>query len=259
MEPPKTFPKKFASLGCMIWAISTRVSDTVFASTPRVYNHGMRCLPLLVLLACGVSPAQTICIDPGHPSEVGRGTQGKRITEMRAVWLVAGELRALLEKDGLRVVLTKTKEAQFVRNRDRARIANEAGADLLLRLHCDAASGSGLTVYYPDRTGTAADGKKGPSADVLASSKAAAQRFQSGVSAGLKGVFGVKALKTDRATAVGGKQGALTGSIYSQVPVVLVELCVLTNPKDEAFISSKEGRGKLVAALARGVREAVGR
>ena len=58
-------------------------------------------------------------------------------------------------------------------------------------------------------------------------------------------------------TAVGGRQGALTGSVFSKVPVLLVEMVVLTNAKDEAFILSKQGRALMVDALAKGVLAAV--
>src|SRR5687768_15869973 len=82
-----------------------------------------------------------IVIDPGHPSEVGLGTRGKRVTEVRIVWAVAQHLRRLLERDGFSVVLTKRTMAQRVTNRRRAEIANDAHASLMVRLHCDAARG----------------------------------------------------------------------------------------------------------------------
>jgi len=206
-------------------------------------------LPMLAALALS-SP--TVCIDPGHPSEVGNGTKGKLITELDAVWLVALELKPLLEAKGVKVVLTKTKKDEFVANRRRAEIANESKADLLLRLHCDAASGSGLATYYPSEVGTAKDGKKGPSEAVLRRSTAAAKAFHPVVIERLKGTLPDYGLKTDKQTLIGSQQGALTGSIYSEVPVLLVELCVLTNPKDEAVIASEAGRKKLAEALAAG-------
>lgn len=73
----------------------------------------------------------------------------------------------------------------------------------------------------------------------------------------LKGSLRDNGLKTDVQTAVGAKQGALTGSIFSQVPAVLVEMVVLTNRRDEAFILSKSGRAKMVEALTAGVLAAV--
>jgi N-acetylmuramoyl-L-alanine amidase len=122
-----------------------------------------------------------------------------------------------------------------------------------VRLHCDAAAGSGFTVYYPSTTGKSAEGIVGPSASVLAASRRVAVPFHQAMSKSLKGSLKDNGLKTDRATAIGGKQGALTGSIFSHVPVLLVEMVVLTNPKDEAFVASAAGEAKLTEALAAGV------
>ena len=107
-----------------------------------------------------------ICIDPGHPSEVGEGTRGKKLTEIRAAWLVAKRLEALLKAAGHEVKLTKASEKEFVKNRKRAEIANAFGADLLVRLHCDSEGGTGFWTYFPDRQGTDATGKRGPSTEV---------------------------------------------------------------------------------------------
>ncbi|RYG44381.1 hypothetical protein EON79_15035 [bacterium] len=80
-----------------------------------------------------------------------------------------------------------------------------------------------------------------------------AKRFHAELATGLKGLLRDNGLKGDRSTYIGGKQGALTGSIFSEVPVVLIELCVLTNPKDEAFMSLPLNRDKVAAALAKAV------
>jgi len=197
-----------------------------------------------------------ICIDPGHPSEVGRGTHGKKYTEIEVVWKVAVLLKKRLEADGYSVVMTKNAENEFVRNKTRAEIANQAHAALLIRLHCDAAPERGFATYYPSRQG-AAEGKTGPSAEVLASSKAAADKFHSGVVSNLAGIIPDRGLMTDLQTAVGHKQGALTGSIFSQVPVLLVEMVVLTNPKDEAFLADEDGFNRLAAAMEAGIKTAV--
>ncbi|MBX3118894.1 MAG: N-acetylmuramoyl-L-alanine amidase [Fimbriimonadaceae bacterium] len=210
---------------------------------------GFGCLP---------SHAQTICIDPGHPSEVGRGASGKRITEIKAVWLVAVELQKLLEKEGYKVVLTKKSEDEFVRNQRRAEIANNAKADLLLRLHCDAAPTSGFASYYPSKQGTA-KGKTGPSKDVIKKSGEAAKMFHPAAIKVLKGKLKDRGLKTDLHTAVGAKQGALTGSIFSKVPVILVEMAVLSNDSDDRFMSSKAGQQQMAKALLAGIKAAVPR
>ena len=211
-------------------------------------------ITITALLA--LSSPSTICIDPGHPSEVGRGTAGLKITEVALSWQIANLLSADLKKRGYRVVLTKVGQEQMVRNRDRAAIANNSHADLMVRLHCDADSGSGFAVYYPAKQGTS-QGVTGPSARVIEASAKASKRFHLAMAAKLKGDLKDNGLKSDEKTAVGGRQGALTGSIFSKVPVLLVEMVVLTNRSDESFILSRAGKAAMVDALAAGVEAAV--
>jgi N-acetylmuramoyl-L-alanine amidase len=204
-----------------------------------------------------MAPAKpVICIDPGHPSENGVGTQGKEVTEVQLVWDLGVEAGKRLRGLGYSVVFTKSKVGEKVTNARRAEIANEAKANLLLRLHADAGNHSGWATFYPDRKGTV--GKStGPSDAVIKSSTAAAKAFHPAAIKALGGVLKDAGLKTDRATNIGGKQGALTGSILSKVPVLLVEVCVLTNPSDEKVAKSKEGREAMVNALVAGTQAAV--
>lgn len=212
-------------------------------------------LATAALMAALIRPP-VICIDPGHPSEVGSGCAGKRLTEVHVAWNVANRLATILRGQGYRVVLTKSREGQMVRNRRRAEIANRSHAALLLRLHCDAADVAGVATFYPTRQGTV-DGVRGPSGLVLKQCGALAPRFHRAVVAALAGKLADRGFASDDRTAVGGRQGALTGSIYSTVPVVLVEMCTLTLPHDEAFMASPGGPGAMAAALAAGVRTAV--
>lgn len=209
---------------------------------------------LMLTMAAG-GLAQTICIDPGHPSENGLGSKGKSLTEVAAAWKVGLRLKSLLEADGYRVMMTKSAERQRVTNRKRAEIANEAGASLFLRLHCDAAAGSGIGVYYPDKPGQSG-GVSGPSKEVRSRSRSLAKLFHPALVAALKGKHPDRGLHTDRQTAIGRRQGALTGSIHAKVPVLLVELAVLTNPRDERFLASKGGQEAICQALRKAVRAA---
>lgn len=207
----------------------------------------------VVVLGCLAAASQgQICIDPGHPSEVGRGTHGKLISEIRLVWQVANKLKTALERGGYSVLLTKQSENQFVRNRQRAEIANKFQAKLMLRLHCDAQGGTGFAVYAPDRQGVSA-GAKGPSRGVIDASWRLGRVFHQELAKRLNGKLKDNGLKPDTKTAVGAKQGALTGSVFSKVPVVLVEMCVLTNPKDERYVTSAKGQMELVDALKKAV------
>ena len=220
----------------------------------------MKAIPTLTLVlgltlsAIGVS--QTVCIDPGHPSEVGSGTHGKKITEIHAAWKVAILLKRELEAEGITVVMTKGNELQYVKNKDRAATANKCKADLMVRLHCDSESGSGFAVYIPKKTGTA-QGKTGPSKSVLDKCGKAGPIFHKELAVSLKGKLKDNGLLPDTATAVGGKFGALIGSIFSEVPVVLIEMCRLSNKKDEAFISKPAGQKAMAVALARATLKVV--
>jgi N-acetylmuramoyl-L-alanine amidase len=199
------------------------------------------------------SAAPVIVIDPGHPSENGVGARGNGVAEVTAAWEVAVRLRDQLHAAGYDVRMTKHAERQVVRNARRAQIANDARAALMVRLHCDVGNGTGFALYYPDRQGTA-EGRTGPSAAVMARSRVAALALDSAMAAELSprylrngGVLG------DSRTFVGSRQGALTGSIFSRVPVVTVEMAVLTDASDARFISSPDGQRRMVRALAAGI------
>ncbi len=199
---------------------------------------------------------QTICIDPGHPSEIGRGSSGKKISEIEAVWLIGSRVAKELEELGYKVVLTKSKQEELVKNRRRAEIANEAKADLMVRLHCDGAGSTGFAVYWPSKQGTA-QGRTGPSREVIDKTAKIAPVFHKELGRALKGKLRDNGLKGDEKTLIGSRQGALTGSIFSEVAVVLVEMVDLTNPKDDAFIASKEGQDLYVKALTQAIQKSV--
>jgi N-acetylmuramoyl-L-alanine amidase len=162
----------------------------------------------LVAVALGLLPTlflgQTICIDPGQPSEIGLGTKGKRATENGINWEVAVALRNRLRKEGFAVVLTKGSLMEKVLNRDRAETANRHQATLMVRLHCDAAPHRGFAVYYPSQRGTSG-GLTGPSARVIQRSKVAATAFHATMAERLKGVHPDNGLRTDLQTAVGAR------------------------------------------------------
>jgi N-acetylmuramoyl-L-alanine amidase len=205
-----------------------------------------------------VAPAEAppvVVIDPGHPSEVSSGRAAQHGTnETEVAWAVALKLRAALEARGFEVVLTKSREDELVRNRDRAEVANRARARLMVRLHCDASVESGFAVYYPDRAGRARDGKAGPGRAVIEGSRRAARALHAAMAEGLGGALRDNGVRTDYQTKVGREQGgALTGSIYSEVPVVTVEMVVLSDAGDAEFIKAEEGQRRMAEAIADGV------
>jgi N-acetylmuramoyl-L-alanine amidase len=208
---------------------------------------------LLFLLPAQLWAQKVICIDPGHPSENGVGTRGKKITELDLCWNAGKKLEKLLIQRGYRVVMTKKSKDELVTNEERAKTGNRARADLVVRLHADTGSGSGFATYYADRPGTVRR-TTGPSREVIARSKAAAEKFHPAAIKTLAGNLKDHGLRTEMQTAIGKRNGgALTGSIFSVVPVILLEMCFLSNAKDEEFVATAKGQDLLAKAIADGI------
>lgn len=211
--------------------------------------------------APGPGPAPTpdlswavVALDPGHPSENGHGATSRRGTIESHITLAVGKrLQALLEQRGIRVVMTRTEIEQVVTNRERAEIANRANAHLLVRLHCDARQASGTATYFPDRQGTTSDGVTGPTNEVISRSETLARIFHPALIAAMGPGWGDVGILGDSRTAVGERQGALTGSIFSRVPAVTVEMVSLANEDDDAFITTEAGQERMARALAAGI------
>lgn len=194
-----------------------------------------------------------VVLDPGHPSETAAGAVVQNgTTEVHIAWVVSLTLRDELRERGFDVLLTKQSETELVTNRERAEIGNRANALVLVRLHCDASTDSGFAVYYPDRQGTV-DGVTGPSDAVISGSRAAAQAIHASMSEALRGYLKDGGVRGDSRTLVGSRQGALTGSIYSRIPAVLVEMVTLSNARDAAFITSDSGQRLMARAIADGI------
>lgn len=113
-----------------------------------------------------------VCIDPGHQEQTqfvseprGPGLNGKSDTtpgmalgthtlrrESIVVLEIALKLRDALIAEGATVVMTREIQDTFVSNMERAAIAAQAGAHIMLRLHCDNSSQqnrAGINIYVP--------------------------------------------------------------------------------------------------------------
>lgn len=201
----------------------------------------------------------TICIDPGHSKEtVGATAHG--LKEYQVCWQMAKLLEAELKKSGYRVILTKPNQDANVNNQERAEIANRARVDLLIRLHCDSGPDSGIATFYPAKAGHIRD-KTGPSAEVIAQSERCAHLFHTALLEKIQSLhlnLKDRKVRTDMQTAVGAKLGgALEGSIYSERPVLLVEMAVLDSEEDVRLLKNTTSRKHLATALATAVRAAV--
>jgi N-acetylmuramoyl-L-alanine amidase len=220
-----------------------------------------------VALSMPASAARTpvIVLDPGHDLRAnlqtepigpgsstrkikdGGGTRGvvSGLTEAQLNLAVAQRLRPLLERAGIRVVMTRTRTAGTgMGNVARARIANRAGADLFLRIHADGSadpSARGTHTLYPAlRTGW--------TDDVYAESRRAAGIVQRELvrSLGLP----------DRGLQ---ERSDFTGFNWADVPVILVEMGFMTNSTDDRLLGTAGYQRRAALGLCRGTLRYLGR
>ncbi|MGZ6141877.1 MAG: N-acetylmuramoyl-L-alanine amidase family protein, partial [Myxococcales bacterium] len=96
------------------------------------------CLLALPAFAGAQEGALVVVLDPGHggrfPHDGAHGRKG--LIEKNIALAVANKTKEMLEAAGATVVLTREGDVDVPLS-ERARIANEAGADLFLSIHCN--------------------------------------------------------------------------------------------------------------------------
>lgn len=97
-----------------------------------------------------------IVLDPGHNYDTtDTGAVGNGLREQDITYQIAAKVKPLLVKNGFTVIMTRNKltdnvsvESVTASLQGRCDIANEAGADLFLSIHCNAGGGNGTETYY---------------------------------------------------------------------------------------------------------------
>jgi N-acetylmuramoyl-L-alanine amidase len=220
---------------------------------------GVAALTLLAVGgAAGQTPSPVVVVDPGHDLRAnpdtepigpgsstlkikdGGGTHGvvSRMREADLNLRVALRLRPLLQRAGIRVVMTRTRTAgTSMGNIARARIANRAGAALFLRIHADGStdpSARGTHTLHPAL-------RRGWTDDVYAPSRGAARTVQTEL---------VRALGfPDRGLQ---ERSDFTGFNWANVPVILVEMGFMTNPTDDRLLATAAYQRRAALGLCRG-------
>jgi N-acetylmuramoyl-L-alanine amidase len=177
----------------------------------------------------------------------GGGTRGvvSGLSEAELNLAVALRVRPLLERAGVRVVLTRTATAgTSIGNVPRARIANRAGAALFLRIHADGSADSrtrGTHTLYPAL-------RRGWTDDVYASSRRAAGLVQAELVRSLG--FPDRGLQ---------ERSDFTGFNWADVPVVLAEVGFMTNPTEDRLLATPAYQRRAAVGLCRGTMRFLGR
>lgn len=81
-----------------------------------------------------------ICIDPGHSGTYEPGACAAGYSEAAVTMAVSNLVKSYLEDEGHTVVLTRVGDIEDDGLQFRADIANKAGADIFVCIHCNSAS-----------------------------------------------------------------------------------------------------------------------
>ena len=213
--------------------------------------------------ASPASSGKVVVIDPGHQAHgdsslepVGPGSSEKKakvssgtagvvtgIPESELVLAVGLKLRDSLKAHGIKVVMTRTSQDVNISNIARAQIANEANADLFVRVHADGTDNSsttGIHVLYPATI-------EGWTDDIAVASKKAASLAQQALVA----ATGAKDRGIDA-------RSDMTGFNWSDVPAIIPEIGFMTNATEDRLLATAEYQDKIVKGLTKAILEFLG-
>lgn len=181
----------------------------------------------------GTNGKKVVVIDPGHGDHDSGGVGITGIKEKDMVLQVGLKVAALLRQEpNIDLIMTRSDDT-FVALDDRAKIANDAGADVFLSIHgnkANASSAVGTETYYAD----------------AARSKTLSDMIQKHV----QEATGFR----DR----GSKQANFVVIRKTAMPGALVEIGFLSNKEEESLMMQEDFQQKVAAAIVAGLKEYLG-
>lgn len=180
-----------------------------------------------------------VVIDPGHGGydEGGRSSDG-RIVENVYDLMMSNKIKALLEKEGIQVIMTRTSEEVSWSDRNvedlqaRIDIADNAGADMMVSIHCNSNDEDPLNVTGSE---VYVNTKQSSSTSLGESIVEALNDLQPGL------------------TSRGIRHGHLHLLTYNTVPTVIVEMAFLSNPKDVDYLCNVDNQNLMCEKIAEGI------
>lgn len=208
------------------------------------------------LTGSGALSGKIIGLDPGHQgrgssaqepvapgssqtkARVTSGTEGVAtgVAEYVVNLEVGLKLRDLLEAQGATVVMSRETHDVDISNAERATKFNEAGADLVVRLHCDGEddhSRNGAFVLVP--VGPYAEGFE---AESRAAAQSVLDAFVAATGANNLGLS---------------ERDDQTGFNWSEVPVINIEMGHMSNPAEDERLVSPDYQQQCAEGIAQGI------
>ena len=191
--------------------------------------------------ACGNGAQETIAPNSTQTkAKVSSGTSGVATgrAEYITVLEIALKLRDALVSQGAEVYMTRETHDVDISNQQRAKMMNELGVDLVLRIHCDGVenhSKHGITLYC-SRSNSIAD-------ESYRAAEAILPRVCEVTGASNNGIV---------------QNDNYTGQNWSTVPCLMVECGFMSNPDEDILLNDESYQWLLARGLTEGVIDYIG-
>jgi N-acetylmuramoyl-L-alanine amidase len=235
---------------------------------------------LLALPAFGADEGALLMVvlDPGHggkfPHDGAHGRGG--LIEKNLSLAVAQKTKQMLEAAGATVVLTRETD-EDISLTERARIANEAGADLFVSIHCnsmekreDRKVTRGVETYFLSPDPTDAEARMlaqlengGPEAVPMPKATDAVAGILNDLalgqarndSAALAEIIHHHMIRNTSSPSRGVRQAPFLVLSGTKMPSALVEIGFISHPQEGRLLAKEKYQSKVAKALADGVRD----
>lgn len=189
-------------------------------------------------------------IGPGastQKAKVAGGATGTatRIPEYQTTLNVSLKLRDVLQSRGYKVVMIRTTNDVNISNRERAEMANNAGAGAFIRLHCDGIGNSGVT-------GASVQEPANGNPYMSAGNVSASQSLGRTVLNHYCSTTGIR----NRGMAA---RNDLSGINWCKTPVCLLEMGFISNGDEDRKLNNNDFQQKIAEGIANGIDAYFGR
>lgn len=175
-----------------------------------------------------------LILDPGHGGKESGAIGINGLQEKDCTLYICKRCKKILEDEGIAITLTRTKDI-YLSMEDRIKLANDEGGDYFISIHFNSSSNltsSGTEVYYVD-----GDDKENILATKMLDVITEEMNFLS------------RGIKTGDSQVIQ----------HIDMTSILIEVCFLSNPKEEALLEEDSFKDRIAESIAKGFLKFIGK